>query len=221
MIVKLDNLIAIRRDSIDDKLSPDDICTMFNRFLIELERMQKRSIITTEIFLDAVEDIVDAVVSILPHKLVHPKVLHHPLIYFLHQLLITTLENWRVPPLRVNVQEMDIFLKIVLLFVHVAEQVPVRNTDEDQKTIKNLLTTKKFLFKVREEIDNIVLNNQHLDNDRDIYALGLLTIKLLEGCPFYYIMGKNERLLSDCKLSFQLFTLFIHLSIVRIFYYLI
>jgi hypothetical protein len=220
MIVKLANLIAIRRDSIRDKLSPNDIAIMFNEFLIEFERMEKRGV-TTAKFLDAVEDIVDAVLSILPYKLIDPKVLYHPLIYFLHQLLITILNNWRVPPLRPNNQEMDIFLKIVLIFIRTAEQVPVGNTDEDRKRRKDLLITKQFLFKVREEIDDIVLNKQYLHNDRNIYALGLLSIKLLQGSPFYYRMGRNECLIDDCKLSFQLFILFIHLSIVRKFCYVI
>jgi len=220
-IVKLDQLIVIKHDLVDDKLSPNDISSIFNEFLIEFEQMQKRGVITTDIFLDAVEDIVDAVLLILPYKLVHSRVLNHPLMHFLHQLLLTILDSWRVPPLRINIQEMDIFLKIVLIFVHAAEQVPMWNTDEDRKRKRDLITTKQFLFKLREEVDDIVLHKGYLNDDRNIYALGLLTIKLLQGRPFYYRMGRNESLINDCKLSSQLIILFLHKSIVRTFYYVI
>ncbi len=201
LIVKIDQLIVIKRDLIDDKLSPNDICSIFNEFLIEFERMEKRGVITTAIFMDAVEDIVDAVLLILPYKLLHPRVLNHPLMYFLHQLLISILDSWRLPPLRLNIQEMDIFLKIILIFVHAAEQI-MWNTDEDRKRQKDLIITKQFLLKLRDEVDDTVLHKQYLNDDRNIYALGLLTIKLLQGCPFYYRMGRNEHLIDDCKLSF-------------------
>jgi hypothetical protein len=182
---------------------------MFNEFLIAFERMQNRNGLTRNIFVDAVEEIVDAVLLILPHKLLNPKVLHHPLMYFLHQMFITVLDTWRVPPIRLNIQEMDIFLKIVLIFVHAAEQVPEGNTDEDRKRMKDVLTMKQFLFNVREQIDDLILKKQRLDDDRNIYVLGLLTVTLLRDSPFYYEMGRNEPLISNCKFSFQLPTLFI------------
>jgi hypothetical protein len=80
---------------------------------------------------------------------------------------------------------------------------------EDLKRMKDVLTEKQFLFNVREQIDDLVLKKQHLDDDRNIYVLGLLTIRLLRDYPFYYEMGRNERLISDCRFSFQLLTLFI------------
>ncbi len=200
MIVKVANLIAIRRDPIYNQLSSNDICNMFDDFLMEFERMEKGKVITAEIFLDAVEDIVDAVLSLLPYKLLSPRVLYHPVMHFLHQVLITKLNKWCILRLRLNIQEMDILLKTVLIFIHIAEQAPVINTDEDQKRVKDLLTTKQFLFKIREQTDAIFLNKQNFDNDIDICALGLLTIKMLQGYPFHYTtIGKNEHLFSDRK----------------------
>jgi len=203
MIVKLANLIAIQRDRFNNKLSSNDICIMFNDFLIEFERIEKNGTATTKLFLDAVEDIIDAVLSILPYKLLDPKILGHPLMYFIHQLTITILDNWCMSHLRVNIQETDIFLKIVLIFVHVAEQASTPNADEDEKTKKDLLTMKQLLFKVRQQIDDIVLNTERLNNDPNIWAVGFLMIKLLQGGPFYYNMGNNQRLINDCKFLFR------------------
>ncbi len=93
MVAKSADLIAIRQDSTDDKLSPRDISIMFNEFLIAFERLQNRNGLTRNIFVDAVEEILDAVLSILPYKLLDPKVLHLPLMYFLHQMLITILDK--------------------------------------------------------------------------------------------------------------------------------
>ena len=41
---------------------------------------------------------------------------------------------------------------------------------------------------------------------QNIWAVGLLTIKLLQGSPFYYAMGNNQRLINDCKFSFEPYT---------------
>jgi hypothetical protein len=199
MIVKLANLIAIQRDRFNNKLSSNDICIMFNEFLIEFERIEKNGTATTKLFLDAVEDIIDAVLSILPYKLLDPKILAHPLMHFIHQLTITILDNWCMSHLRVNIQETDIFLKIVLIFVHVAEQASTPNTDEDEKTKKDLLTMKQLLFKVRQQIDDIVLNTERRNNNPNIWAVGFLMMKLLQGGPFYYNMENNQRLINDCK----------------------
>jgi hypothetical protein len=199
MIVKLDNLIVIRRDLIDDMLSPNGICKIFDEFLIEFERMERSKVITVEIFLDAVEEIIDAVLSISPHKLLSPTVLYHPVMHFLHQVLITKLNKWCMLHLHLNSQETDILLKTVLIFVHAAEHAPVINTDEDQQRIKGLSAIKQFLFQIREQIDSMVLQQQNFNHDTNISALGLLTINLLEGYPFYYSMGTEEHLVTDCK----------------------
>ncbi|CAF1319669.1 unnamed protein product [Adineta steineri] len=197
MIVKAANLIAIQHDRIHDKLSSTDICTMFNQFLVEFERMEKGDNATTKLFLDAVEDIVDAVLSILPYKLLDPKVLNHPLMHFIQQLFMTILDNWCVSHLRINIQETDILLKIVLIFVHIAEQAFIPNINENEKTKNELLATKQLLFKVREQVDSIILNKENSDDDPNIWAVGLLTIKLLQGSPFYYTLGRNHRLIND------------------------
>jgi hypothetical protein len=203
MLVKKAQLIAIQRDANDNNLSSNDISIMFSGFLIEFERMEKNSATTRNKFYDAVEEITDAVLLIVPSKLLDSRILHHSLMHFLHQLFISLLNKWCMSPFRINIQEMDIFLKIILIFVHMAEQRPVDNNDQDRKRRKDLLTTKQFLFTVREQIDEAVLNKQHLDDDRNIYALGLLTVKLLQGSPFYYQLGIEQRLIGDCKLSFH------------------
>lgn len=203
MIVKPANLIAIEHDRLHDELSSNDICTMFNQFLVEFERMERSGNTTTKIFLDAVEDIIDAVLAILPYKLLDPKVLNHPLMHFVQQLLITILENWCVSQLRINIQETDILLKIVLTFVHAAEQAAMPDLNGNQKTKQDLLTTKQLLFKVREQIDSIALNKQDATDDPNVWAVGLLTLKLLQGSPFYYSLGRSQRLIDDCKFAFD------------------
>ncbi|CAF4967946.1 unnamed protein product, partial [Rotaria sp. Silwood1] len=47
------NLSAIEKDIVDDKLSSSDICTMFDEFLIEFERMENSGETTMNMFLDA------------------------------------------------------------------------------------------------------------------------------------------------------------------------
>jgi hypothetical protein len=203
IVVKTAHLIAIQRDAIDNKLSVNDISSMFNEFLNEFERIQKQSTITTNIFYGAVEEITDAVLLIVPRKLFDSRILHHSLIHFLHQLFISLLNKWCMAPFRINIQEMDIFLKIILIFIHIAEQRTISINDQDRKRREDLLITKQFLFEVREQIDSVILNKKHLDDDRNIYVLGLLTVKLLQDSPFNYQLGIKERLIDDCKLSFH------------------
>ncbi|CAF1680304.1 unnamed protein product, partial [Rotaria magnacalcarata] len=73
---------------------------MFDEFLTEFERMEKRDTTTTQTFLDAVEEITNAVLSILPYKLLDSKVLAHPLMRFLNQMLSDLLANWRATEAR-------------------------------------------------------------------------------------------------------------------------
>jgi hypothetical protein len=206
------NLLAIRQDSHQNTLTSTNICTMFNEFLIEFELMEKSGHTTTNMFLDAVEEIADAVLAIIPYKLLDPMLLNHPLMKFLHQILIDLLANWQASHLRLNIQESDIFLKIALIFVRAAEQAPVVNADADRKRITDLLATKKFLHLVREQVIDNMINKDGINDDPSICTLGLLTIKLLKGCPFYYSMKQNENLIDDCKLfSKSIFVLFLSL----------
>ncbi|CAF1272030.1 unnamed protein product [Rotaria sordida] len=195
------NLSGIQRDSVYDKLSSDDICTMFDEFLIEFEQMKKSDETTTNIFLDAVEEITNAVLAILPYKLLDPKVLSHPLMHFLHQMLIDILLNWQASEMRLNIQESDIFLKIVLIFVHAAEQASAANANADRQRITDLLSTRQFLSLVREQIEDSAMHKSGINDDPNICTLGLLTIKLLEGCPFYYSMERNANLIDTLVLN--------------------
>jgi hypothetical protein len=203
VMVNQANRLAIRGDSTDNNLSSNQICAMFNEFLVEFERMEKSGVTTTNMFLDAVEEIADAVLAIIPYKLLDPKLLYHPLMYFLHQMLVDLLANWQASRLRLNIQESDIFLKIVLIFVHAAEQAPAPTVEDDRKRIRDLLATKKFLFLVREQVIDNIRNQDGINDDPNICTLGLLTLKLLKGCPFYYSMEQNQRLIDDCKFFFR------------------
>jgi hypothetical protein len=206
------NLLAIRQDADQNTLSSTNICTMFNEFLIEFELMEKSGHTTTNMFLNAVEEIADAVLAIIPYKLLDPMLLNHPLMNFLHQILIDLLANWQASHLRLNIQETDIFLKIALIFVRAAEQAPAVNADADRKRIADLLATKKFLHLVREQVIDNMRHKNGINDDPNICTLGLLTIKLLKGCPFYYSMKENEHLIDDCKLfSKSIFVLFLSL----------
>lgn len=199
MVVDHKYFNAIRQDSEDDTLSSEDILRMFNEILIELEQIEQRKISSRTIFLDTIEEIIDGVLFIFPYKLLDSKLLHHPLLHFLHQFFLNLLDKWGQSPLHVNIQEMDMCLKIILFFVHIAEHASL-----DEIQLKNLLTMKRFLFKVREQIEEIVLNKLSLSDDRNMYALGLVTVQLLEDYPFFYKLGNNERLIRDCKSFFEL-----------------
>jgi hypothetical protein len=204
IIVNEKNLFAIRRDSVENDLSIADICKLFNEFLIEFEQMEQSGETTTEMFLNAVEQIADAVVAIRPYKLLDPILLLHPLMTFLHQMLVDILDNWQATDLRLNIQETDIFLKITLIFVHAAEQAPAHSAEEDRKRVQDLVATKKFIFLVREQVEDTTKNQNGMNDDPNICTLGLLTFKLLQGCPFYYSAPQNDRLINDCKFFFKL-----------------
>ena len=203
IMVNRAHLSAIRQDSIHDDLTPNDICTMFNEFLIEFEGMEKSGSATTNTFLDAVEEIADAVLLVLPHKLLDPRILYHPLIHFLQQMLVDILTNWRASQARLNIQETDIFLKISLVFVRAADNSSVADAEQNRKKITDILATKKFLFLVQEQVNDSALNKPDINDDPNICTLGLLTINLLQGAPFYYTAEKNQRLFDDCKFFFR------------------
>jgi hypothetical protein len=122
---------------------------------------------------------------------------------FLYQMLVDIVHNWRSSHARLNIQETDIFLKISLIFIHAAEQAPAPDAEETRKKIRDILATKRFLFLVQEQIDDIVSNKRDLNDDPNICTLGLLTIKLLKGAPFYFSTEKNQRLIDDCKYFFR------------------
>ncbi|CAF3401205.1 unnamed protein product [Rotaria sp. Silwood1] len=195
------NLSAIEKDIVDDKLSSSDICTMFDEFLIEFERMENSGETTMNMFLDAVEEITNAVLAILPYKLLDPRVLSHPIMQFLHQMLLDILANWQASNMRLNIQESDIFLKIVLIFVHAAEHASAANADQDRQRITDRLATKNFVGLVRERIADSTVHKYGINDDPNICTLGLLTIKLLQGCPFYYSMERNACLIDALILN--------------------
>lgn len=208
IMVSEKNHEILRRDSNIDELTPNDISRMFNDFLHQFELMEKSGAATTKMFLDAVEEITDAVLKIQPRKLLHPRVLHHPLIQFLQQVLMDVLDNWRALDARLNIQESDIFLKIVLLFVRAAEQAPENSAEEDRKRIRDVLGTRRLLALIREQVDDNIVNKGEINDDPSICTLGLLTLSLLKGCPFYYSTERNARLFDDCRLTMTLFFVF-------------
>ncbi|CAF2134042.1 unnamed protein product [Rotaria magnacalcarata] len=194
MIVKVAHLIAIKEDSIRDKLTSSDIHVMFTDFLIGLERMGKSGM-TTDMFLDAVEDIVHAVLLIVPHKLLDTKVVTHPLLHFIRQMLITLIDNHFTSRLSLNIQERNILLNINFIFVRAAEQATVVNTENDKKAKKDLLAIQEFLYHARELLDFAVLNGIAPSDDSSVCSLSILTLKLLTGHPFFYITEQHQKLI--------------------------
>ena len=102
--------------------------------------------------------------------------------------------------MRLNIQETDIFLKITLIFVHAAEQAPAASAEQHRTKIRDIMATKRFLFLVQEQVADIVLNKPDVNDDPNICTLGLMVIKLLQGCPFYYSVERNQQLVDDRKL---------------------
>lgn len=202
IMVNQENSRSVRRNSAYDNLSTNDICTMFNEFLIDFEKMEQSGMATTNTFLDAVEKIADSVLLITPSKLLDSRLLLHPLMHFLHQMLIDLLVNWQASNLRLNIQETDIFLKIVLVFVRAVEQVPTPDINGDRKKITDLIATKRLLYLVSEQVVDNIINKDGINDDPNLCSLGLLTIKLLKGYPFYYSDEQNQCLIDNCKFFF-------------------
>lgn len=194
MIVRLADLVALRQDEEHpNRLSSDDLSNMFDEFLVRFEAMQMNQNRTINEFIDALEEIVDAVLSIRPKKLLDPKIIHHPLLHFLHQVFLGKLEKSCQSSKRVTFQEMDILLKSVLIFIHAAEQAPTRESIEDHQRKQHLDMTKRFLYVVRDQIDDIILNRQSTIHCPNIFILGLFAIKLIKQYPFYYRLGNHQR----------------------------
>jgi hypothetical protein len=199
MMVSQANLAAIRQDSTYGGLSSSDICNMFKEFLVEFEKMRRNNETTPNMALDAIEQMADAVLLISPPKLLDAKVLHSPLMRFMHQMLVNIIDGWHASNLRLNIQESDVFLKIIFIFSRAAEQAPAVTANEDRRRIRDLLATKKCLTLITEQVDDNVANKDGMNDDPNICALGVLVIKLLQGSQFYYSAEKNERLIDDCK----------------------
>ena len=193
MIVRFADLLALRQDEHQNRLSADDLSKMFNEFLVRFESMQMNQHRSISEFIDALEEIVDAVLAVRPNKLLDPKLIHHPLLHFLHQIFLTKFDKWCLSPKRVTFQEMDILLKIVFIFIHAAEQAPSRGSSEDEERRQHLETTKQFLYRVRDQVDDIVLNRRTAHRQPNIHVLSLFAIKLIKQYPFHYRLGNHAR----------------------------
>lgn len=202
------NLSAIQSDLINDDLSVDVICIMFNEFIHEFEAMEKSGNTTTQMFLDAVEEITNAVLQIKPHKMLHPKVMSHPLMRFLNQMIVDIVRNWRASELRLNIQESDIFLKIVLVFVRAVESSSRETLTADRNRVEKILATKQLTALIREQVSDSTINKKGLNDDPNICTLGLATIKLFPDYRFYFSEERNACLFDNCK--FILFLSFLN-----------
>lgn len=184
-----------------DMHSSSVISVKFTKLLIEFEQLQKRSARNLKKFWDAVEDTVDATLLLLPQNSLDQKVLSHPLLLFLREILLNLLNNWCVSHSPLSFQETDIFLKIIFIFVHIAEQLLHSDTQKNAKTKTNVLLIKDLLLQICKTVENSILNSSVSINDPNIYALGLLTINLLIGYPFFYTIEQYHNLSHYCKLS--------------------
>ena len=186
-----------RSNFVYEQFSTQEICHKFNEFLLEFERMENSTNTTIDIFLNAVEQVANTVLDIMPRKLLDSRVLYHPLMQFLQQMLTDFMKNWQASQLRLNIQETDIFLKIVLIFVHIAEQANLSDSDGERRVIRDLLATRSFLSLVRRQILDNSKYKSGMSDDPNICTLGLLTIKLLQGCSFFSSTEHNSCLIDD------------------------
>lgn len=201
-----------RSNFVYDHLSKNEICSMFNKSLLEFERMEHSANITIDVFLNAVEQVANTVLEINPSQLMDSQMLYHPLMQFLQQMLTDLLRNWQPSQLRLNIQETDVFRKIVLIFVHITEQADLSNSDENRKIIRDLLATRLFLSLIRRQIIENSKCKTGMSDDPNICTLGLLTIKVLQGCSFFDNTEYNKCLIDDCKFSVLFFD---HSSVTR------
>jgi hypothetical protein len=183
---------------------------MFDEFLLEFECMQNTGISKTGIFLNAIEQMSDAILHMKPSTLLDPILLFHPLMHFLHQALLSKLDKWRYFGFQMTFQEMDVILKIVLIFAHIAECAPVKSTDMDRQRRKHLILTKRFLYTVRDQIDETILVRDASNNYPNINILGIFAVKLLHGYPFQYRLGIDDRIGDHCEFSIRSLLLSIH-----------
>lgn len=188
-----------RSNFVYEQLSTQEICHIFNDVLLEFEQMENSTNTTIDTFLNAVEQVANTVLGIMPRKLLDSRVLYHPLMQFLQQMLTDFMKNWQASQLRLNIQETDIFLKIVLIFVHIAEQAELSDSDGGRRMITDLLATRSFLALIRRQILDNSKNKSGLSDDPNICTLGLLAIKLLQGCSFFSTTEHNSCLIDDCK----------------------
>lgn len=199
IMVHQSHLDTIRKDLVTDSLSADDVCKLFDQFLGEFEKMEKSGITTTKMFLDAVEEITDAVLLISPYKLLDAKVITHPLMRFLHQMLDDLLANWKATDSRLNIQETDIFLKVTCVFVRAFDQASEPDAEAVRKRMTDLLTTKSIVYLIGEQINDSQRNKNGINDDPNICTLGLLTVKLFKNCQFYFSNDRNIYLIDCCK----------------------
>ncbi|CAM2701275.1 unnamed protein product [Rotaria socialis] len=185
-------LSTIEKNSTVDNFSPNHICTIFDDFLIEFERIEQSGEVTIQIFLDAVEEIANVVLSIESHRLLDPQVRVHPLIRFLHQMLIDLLANWRASAMHLSIKETYIFLKVTIVFIHAAEQATIVSVDQDEKLKRHLFAMNELVLKIHEQVDYAVISHTFPTDGPNISSLGLLTFKLLAGHPFYYPMEQFQ-----------------------------
>ena len=83
-------------------------------------------------------------------------------------------------------------LKIILIFVHIAEQAPSEKMAKSGKHRTHVTTVKQALHIVRDQLDGMALNRAPINHHPNVRTLGLLTIKLLQDAPFYYRIDRKE-----------------------------
>jgi hypothetical protein len=172
---------------------------MFNEFLMEFKCMENTGVALDQLYVDALDEIVDTILLIRPRKLLHSEIRDHSLLHFLCQILLVQQDKWRISCSQLNIQEMDIFLKIILIFVHAAEQASNGKTYAEIQRRTHLMTTKRFLYIVRDQIDQIVLHNEAQHDPPDIHTIGLFAMQLLQQYPFFYHLEQKTYSYSNSR----------------------
>lgn len=180
----LQNLARKSKYGTSDSSTTDNIVYCFDELLILMEKLQNHQQISRELMDDAMEDVVDTILILSPRILLEPGLLSHSLLHRMFQYLLDTFEQWRQPESQIELQRIDIFLKVILIIIRIAEVAPITITNADRQRRNYLLKARRFVYLVRDQIDEIANANGIQKYDPNINIMGFLAREILSNTPF-------------------------------------
>ena len=180
----LQNLARKSKYGTSDSSTTDNIVYCFDELLILMEKLQNHQQISRELMDDAMEDVVDTILILSPRILLEPELLSHSLLNRMFQYLLDTFEQWRQPESQIELQRIDIFLKVILIIIRIAEVAPITITNADRQRRNYLLKARRFVYLVRDQIDEIANANGIQKYDPNINIMGFLAREILSNTPF-------------------------------------
>ncbi|CAF1378634.1 unnamed protein product, partial [Didymodactylos carnosus] len=154
-------------------LTKDQLKVIFDDILDEVSIHEKydESIVCP----DCVDQFLDAIMHIPIKQLTSEPLVSHRLFSFICDILIDILRKWKPTSLCLNIQETNIFEKIIQLFSMIIDQ---------DGTMNKLLINDELLEEIKLRMEDILNNKQNLNNDPNINNLGIFATKILHNTTF-------------------------------------